>query len=504
MTWTERGGATPGRPGVLSGVTLFLTGLVLLTATRLPYMGDQALFRLGGSALAGGQVLYVDFWDLKQPGVFWFFAVADGVGIEPTLLESAWGLALAALAIVVVRLSSSNWWAPPLAALTTVAWPYAVARPAVPSQVELLVGLPMLAALAAAHASLLSDSRRRRDGAAAVLGLSVFTVAMFKIMLLPTLVAVLVVMVWALPRPTRVHLARSTLVACVTLGAFTVLALAALAMQGALTEALRTWFIVPLGAGSRAGRSLERLFETAVKFLAYFAPLVVLAALGAWRSWRTRDPLGLPLVIWALLGGITVAAQLGWYYLMSFIVVPIGLLAVAGLEELVDVVTRRQPRRVWLVSALLLACVLAGPAVAEFGGRMQDLVRARGALTAADLDEFRRRDAQWVDRSAQAEAVRAATTRDDTVVLWGDPMILELADRTSVIAVHGWSPEHLDQTLWRRAADEMRSAMPDLVLVDDFSATMISERGVAVAEVLDENYEVWREAFDLTWYVHDS
>src|SRR5262245_65009137 len=38
-------------------------------------MGDQAIHLLGAEKLRDGGVLYRDIWDLKQPGIFWFYYV---------------------------------------------------------------------------------------------------------------------------------------------------------------------------------------------------------------------------------------------------------------------------------------------------------------------------------------------------------------------------------------------------------------------------------------------
>ena len=46
-----------------------LGALKLLT----PLDGDQALFLYFAQAIDNGERLYVDVWDMKQPGVFWFY-----------------------------------------------------------------------------------------------------------------------------------------------------------------------------------------------------------------------------------------------------------------------------------------------------------------------------------------------------------------------------------------------------------------------------------------------
>src|SRR5258705_260145 len=49
-----------------------IAGLGLLAAP-LPFTGDQALFAAGARQLARGDVLYRDFWDVKQPGIYLWY-----------------------------------------------------------------------------------------------------------------------------------------------------------------------------------------------------------------------------------------------------------------------------------------------------------------------------------------------------------------------------------------------------------------------------------------------
>src|ERR1044072_2235741 len=55
---------------------LGLVAFVGLGALVQPFTWDQAVFALGAERLLAGGRLYVDYWDFKQPGIFWFFALA--------------------------------------------------------------------------------------------------------------------------------------------------------------------------------------------------------------------------------------------------------------------------------------------------------------------------------------------------------------------------------------------------------------------------------------------
>ena len=68
-----------GRPSqimaeVLWGLAALLV-IAVVGALKLltPFDGDQALFLYFAQAIDQGERLYLDIWDMKQPGIFWFY-----------------------------------------------------------------------------------------------------------------------------------------------------------------------------------------------------------------------------------------------------------------------------------------------------------------------------------------------------------------------------------------------------------------------------------------------
>ena len=79
-----------------------LVALALVTGTGilalwLPFGVDQAIFVYGGRAVLEGDELYRDFWDIKPPGIFLFYAFAGSLaGFDESAvhsLELIWQLA---------------------------------------------------------------------------------------------------------------------------------------------------------------------------------------------------------------------------------------------------------------------------------------------------------------------------------------------------------------------------------------------------------------------------
>ena len=58
------------RFAVYNCAALAIIGLMGILCLPIPFMGDQVIHVLGAMKMDAGGVLYRDFWDLKQPGIF--------------------------------------------------------------------------------------------------------------------------------------------------------------------------------------------------------------------------------------------------------------------------------------------------------------------------------------------------------------------------------------------------------------------------------------------------
>src|SRR5688500_7224186 len=103
-------------------VLVFLA--LVLSHQPLPLRGDQGLYLYGAKELADGAVLYKDFWDLKAPGVYFFYLLAGSLfgfsvaGLH--VLEAVWLGVAAWFAFRIARVATSTRWVAPLAPFLTV------------------------------------------------------------------------------------------------------------------------------------------------------------------------------------------------------------------------------------------------------------------------------------------------------------------------------------------------------------------------------------------------
>ena len=93
--------------GWADAATLGLVALAGLVNLPVPFDTDQGFFTTGARQLLAGDALYRDFWDLKQPGIFWFYLAAGRIAgfheIGIHAVELGYMGVLAAVLLVTLR-----------------------------------------------------------------------------------------------------------------------------------------------------------------------------------------------------------------------------------------------------------------------------------------------------------------------------------------------------------------------------------------------------------------
>lgn len=457
---------------------------------RIPYplAGDQALFLYAAERLAQGDRLYVDFWDFKQPGIFWFYWLGGrlfGFTLEGVhRLEALWMIALAALAWWTARRAGVGPGAACLAPIASVVAFYCSADAWHLTQVESLVGLPLLGIVAAAQGAVATRAQRLRSGA--VIGLCAGVVAVFKL--------VLAIVPAGLCLRYAAHVRRSqglrgwSAAAEVMLAASAALALvlAAAALPFAAAEtaaaAFHANFVLPWSVAGEAPRApVSRLLDAARWLLRATWPFLPLAAAGAtlaaMRRTAAAPPGGLTatlLVGWALLAApaVLVQSHSWWEYHAAIVVPPIGLLAALGLRALER--DGSGPRWLAATRAALVAVAAIGIVAHE-----HRLLRQRRDAVADESALFEAATRRALGRSMQGERV----------YVLGDPRLLLASQGVQAIPLNGWAWEFMTERQWRGAVEGLERAAPRAVYVAPFYLELVCRRSPGLVEWLRRGYE---------------
>ncbi|MEO5879306.1 MAG: glycosyltransferase family 39 protein [Candidatus Eisenbacteria bacterium] len=485
-----------------------------------PFSYDQALFAMGGDHVLSGGLLYRDFWDTKQPGIFWFFAFGIrlfGLSEEGVhLLELFWYTAFAAVLMTTLRRAFDHRWGSVASALLVVGFYWAITRDWHQTQPEGLVQFPLFVALWFA----LEASRMERGAWPRWLlaGLAGGVVGVFKLLLVALPALFWLVLIGARLADSRPGRAREVALALAGLALGFLLPvgamLAALAAQGLLPDAWYTWVVFPRWVTSQIhGLPLRAWEETFHWFFQWWSPVLALAVVGAWTSLRGRQAMfARLLVLWLAAGFPLLLAQKfsGWQYHLMLFLVPLGILAARGLDALAKPLAELRPpgspreRRMLLLAALI--AVFAQP-VSAVAVKTAELLKDRFVTTPALRARHMLRVSQgggYYRFTQEGEFLRAPGARPGPIFVIGNPLVQWLAGRKSSVPRNGDILfEHHTAEEWADDARRLERTKTPYVFVEAPRLEQLETfrpRSDALLDLLGLRYRVMRESRYGTWF----
>jgi hypothetical protein len=512
-TLLRTGGSAAVRRDTVSiamGTAMAVLPVLVMGAIHLnrPFHGDTALFTLGAELMAAGGVLYVDFWDIKQPGIYLFFLLAGCLfGFDEAGAHTAdlvWNGVFAVVVALAMRHHLRNATLALAAPFATVGLYYAFANSWHVTQLEFLVGLPLFLALLA-----VSDPARLTGLGFFASGVCAGIVVTFKLMLAPIPVAfwIAALVYERAEKGTSLASAAITRLAPAAAGGLTVVAAVLLwsHASGSLESLLWTTFVFPIEAAAYVpANSFKMLLRGAFRFGAVTFPWLLLAGAYFYLLGRRRPPLfAVQLALWLVVGSFVILLQkLSWWeYHFLLLIPPAGLLGLLGVDQVLARLeaTGRLAGRGKALGAILLLAAL--PALILWSSAA--LRHAPGAMARG---EAAIRSYQMAVSSAYArigrevDILKAADALKGPIYVFGDPITYVLAGRTQAIPTMGWAWELQPPSIWARLAAEMEAAMPAYVVVAAGYRELLKAESPATQALLDTNYMPVAETADSIWY----
>lgn len=472
--------------------TVVIVSIVLWT----PEFGDQALFRLGADEILHGGILYRDFWDIKQPGIYLWYTLGAIVGLDGLGVRVLEMVALLVMAGVSRHLARTWNLSPVIQAVCPllVVVPY-VLRLSISGvgQIEGLVNVFLLAQYALG----LAAARRNRSILWLVSGLLGGTTLVFKTLLAPI---VLVIFLGALfsrtghdPAATGPPAWRT----CIVWAAGLAVPIAAVFLYFAATGNAGllyvTTFLLPPEVAqlpdTRPPGSFIRSVLSTGTFVTVTAVLAVPAVVALFRrGYRRRTAAGreVTLILWTLLATLLTFVQTPTGYRRLLLAVPIGLLAAIGAEWWRDWAALSRLRLgLFAAMSLVLALPLLVfparllPAAASEGFSLS--VDARRAIAQHLSEQQRKVDQIVANRPPQLGA-------DDSVYVFSDPQIyLDLGARQA-IEMNGWSPDQATPEMWTETLRELERSRPRFIYVENSFLSYLSRSKPEILTFLDRQY----------------
>jgi hypothetical protein len=473
----------------------------------LPYSGDQALFARGAREIAHGAVYYRDFWDIKQPGVFWWFtgagAIAGYGSVAVHVVEAVYLLAFAVVVRIAVRGRQRHVVLEPLVPLVAVGFYYLTATAPDRTIPEILAAFPLFVSL---YLAVLAVERPERAVTwLALSGAAGGITCLFKLVYAPIVAAFWIVALVVLHRRAA-RPARDLGAAGVAAIVAALLPLAGAAAYFAVAHAGRitfdTTFVYPPQVSRTSTMHTTALARTLVKLTVEdYGVLIVLAGAGlVVRPWRRWNPFTVMLVAWVIVGALIIVPQKWNSYQREQLLVPLAVLAVFGVDALWSAWRTRGAStgaRVVRVGVIVVAVVLLASSARVLARNTRDLARNGFARTAADRDAIRRSYSEYRELEDDVRAVAPVPGRAHApIYVIGHPLVYELLDRNQAIALNGWGPEQWVGDQFDQLREQLGCAMPAALYVDNFSHTTIEERSPATWRFVTSRYRSVRASHD--------
>ena len=434
--------------------SLYLLSLLTvlgLGATHLymPFGPDQAVVFAGALSLADGGQLYVDYWDNKQPGLYWFYWLAGELfGFSETavhLLELMWLTGLSLLLLSLRRYLTL----PLLATLLPVACVasyYATSTEYELTQLEMLVSLPIFVGL-------LCLIKGEQENTRTTLwwfcgGLAAGVLAVFKLLLSPIFLLFGVWLCWSAWRQGSglADLLLKRLIPAI-LGGLTIVAsvLWLFWSQGNLDELLWTSLeYPPLAISSAPPASVTRLI-TATAFFSQFT-LIWLPFVGfsLWMWLRGNTPKVIQLTwIWllAMMAFFLIQRFSWWQYHTLLFLVPYGILGVFGLDAMLKAFFPANANRQPLLAGVCLfvfAASLFGPFV-----KRAEILMHHKLVSGKGLHGFQQKVSEQFGKQYKSSAfVRRHSALPGPIYVFGNPSVYRYAERDVAHPIVGSSWEY--------------------------------------------------------------
>lgn len=506
----------PSHLNRLSLLVLVLVALVGLINLPMPFYGDQAFFTVGVREMMNGAVLYRDYWDIKQPGIFYFYYLAallfgtSEVGIH--LFELLYLLALSIVLLLTLRPWFQSSLALALVPLFTVATYYCVTSRWHLTQVEGLVAFPLY--LCIYFSTKAAQTAHRRNlfwGLSGVMGaIALLFKSLFLLILIPIWVSALLYL--AVHQRERWVKTIFSAIAAITAGVTLPIGLMVIyyVTQDALPILYKTFFVYPPRIVEEVAKpDFEQLTKGLVWFGSRFALLILLAipAIYFTLSNPVQSLLFLGLALWSIVGlaVILLQRQSWWQYHYLLLVLPLGVLAAKTIDCYIydfyqhkgHFQTRRN-RRI-LASGILL---LSLPIVASIAVKGIILTKNYFAVTSDHRLQFQDAISKFQYSTILKDTAFLSQPNQPVTAIYilGNPLYYYLSGRNQATVLGGWSPQFFLPEQWQQLIAELDREAPPYLFIGPEHLQITKERSPATLDFINQHYTVLKTSDAGIWY----
>lgn len=472
------------------------------------------MFLVYSQKIENGAILYRDIWDIKQPAIFIFYLVAgkffdyNEAGIH--LFEIIYWLSLALIMIIGLRNYFNKMLFAVLVPLFTIGIYYSVSGSWHLTQTEGLVCFPLFMTLWFCQKFLENPNRKSLVFLSGICGgIVVLFKLLFIIILFLFWFAFLVYCYFLFFKTDKRQ--RLIINGLIALGFLTPIVLVILyfAYNDSLSILFYTTFVYPYKAAvSVTDGDRSQVFRDGIVwfFKSYFPvlALTIIFLILKLKSFFTErlkgrrfnlDPqsfLLLGLTMWIFSGFAVILIQpfSWWEYHYSLLMLPLGIIAVKGLDNLFEKV-KTTSDLLWKTPLLLIIMFLFIPTARRLIHKInqynQPIVVKVGQkelkVTGDNLENY--------NLIAAETAFLTAENKRSGIFVISDPLYYYLSNSTPAISSNGWMPNLFTDVEWRKLNYEMQAQKPGYVFVEKSLIQLIQEKNPAFLNTFYHNYSIY-------------
>lgn len=487
-----------------------LIGIILLIFIHLPlpFSGDQAFFLVGAEELNAGKILYKDFWDIKQPGVFYFFLIAGklfgfsdyGIHLGEAMYWLVFGAALLWFYRKYEFFFSLNY-VFLIIGIFILAY-YGGAGITRLTQVEALVNFPIM--LVVIFNLLYLKFSKHSITWLFLSGLAGGCVLFFKLMFLFILLPLWFI-TFIRKRKTGagfVFLFKQFLIIPLGIFVFWLPFLIYCYNYDCFQLVFQTYFIIPPEIIKEIpSQTLTELISSSFNF---FSKIPFLTGLAFWGIFSLRKHhLKTDMAIWLLSGILVILMQrTSWYsYHFQLLLVPITMLAAFQLHNIIHTIKGKENIFLnWKISTAALLILVNLPALGFFIIKGNTVVKNHFGLSEDDRIQIARNFDDNNQAIAASEIFPGKEEPDCPIFVVNDPLIYYYTKRTQAITLSGWSLQLFLPHQWAILYQELDSKKPCYIYMENSFQIHFYKYGKKWTDWLSKNYFIVSENKQGKWY----
>lgn len=492
-------------------LVIICSAIILVTLTichiYMPFYGDQAFFVTGAKVIQEGGILYKDFWDFKQPGIFYFYWVGGTIfsySEEGIHLFELFYWIIFSISLIYLTIKGkifNNKWLNYIIPLLTIGIYFNISSKTYLTQVEILVSAPLIILILLLH----NFRKSKRFDIYIIIGSLISFILLFKLTFIVA-IACLILFHFILLFKDRISFKTILLYKTLPLFLGFVLALTPFILyiikNNIVGLVYDTFFVAPFDVISVVKKKSPTIFfMNFAKFLVKTFPLIIFSGLIIIENLKKKSELISMLTILLFSSIYIIYMQKFSYFSYQYLLLifPQGILTLIFFDNFF---TSDHKIMKWLqirmsrLSILILLVALFGVQEYYFVKKTKALLNYFPLQNSNSLSYKEFYHTEYRSYIEETKFIRKEEGEFEIFVC-GSPLIYYLSNRKQAIPSNGWALELFTEDRWLALKMEIAEKKPKYIYISNPYDKVVRSRNVINFEL---DYDKVESNANGIWY----